>query len=294
MGGAVTFFVINLGSFEELGGQLLAENQKLEELQKQLDFETKATESNMTSLLRINRDLRKEFDELEEGSKGAEDELSFLLPKIKSLEDQVAKWEETLAEAEQKIKVIEEKIDPEVQRMDTLKQQKDETLLKVDEISVLHTDAENQWRELDQNFSSLVRVREIARETYVTSRDSLLDEIVLPFEVFYGVSVEAEVESVSTKENGFFVKKGLDDGLKAGFVFLLQLNEDWEVMPVFVRCELAEKKYSFLKIISDSNKEIAGEVGVGEKLSLIRSSDLSSSNDSPILDSEKILSQNDL
>jgi len=294
VGGAVTFFVINLGSFEELGGQLLAENQKLEELQKQLDFETKATESNMTSLLRINRDLRKEFDELEEGSKGAEDELSFLLPKIKSLEDQVAKWGETLAEAEQKIKVIEEKIDPEVQRMDTLNQQKDEILLKVEEISVLHTDAENEWRELDQNFSSLKRVREIARETYLTTRDALLDEIILPYEVFYGSSMEAEVESVSTLENGIFVKKGLEDGIKAGFVFLLQQNEDWGEMPVFVTCELAENKYSFLKIISFSNEEISGKVDVGEKLSLIRSSDLSSSYNSPVLDSEKILSQNDL
>ena len=74
MGGAVTFFVIDLGSIEELSGEVLAENQKLEELQMQLDFEAKATESNMTSLLRMNRDLRKELEELEEGSKGAENE----------------------------------------------------------------------------------------------------------------------------------------------------------------------------------------------------------------------------
>ena len=38
----------------------------------------------MTTLLKINREYRKELEQLEEGSEGAKDELSFIEPKIKN------------------------------------------------------------------------------------------------------------------------------------------------------------------------------------------------------------------
>ena len=182
----------------------------------------------MTTLLKVNRDLRKELESLEEGSQGAEDELGFLLPKIKSLQEQTSKIEAELKEANAKVESIEAKIEPEDQRIDTLTQQKEEELVKLEEISLEHTKAENDWRILDQNLSSLSRVREAALETYQNARKSLLEEIVLPFEVFFGDSVEAEVESISSKENGFFVKKGLEHGFSTGFVFILQQSDSWE------------------------------------------------------------------
>ncbi len=294
LGGAVTLFVINLDSFENLGPQLLAEKQQLESLQQQLGSEANASEANMTTLLKVNRDLRKELESLEEGSQGAEDELGFLLPKIKSLQEQTSKIEAELKEANAKVESIEAKIEPEDQRIDTLTQQKEEELVKLEEISLEHTKAENDWRILDQNLSSLSRVREAALETYQNARKSLLEEIVLPFEVFFGDSVEAEVESISSKENGFFVKKGLEHGFSTGFVFILQQSDSWEEIPLFVQCTLAEKNYSFFKIISLSDVKVSEIMDIGEKLSLIRTADLINSNDSPLSSSEKILSQNDL
>ena len=287
-------FVINLDSFENLGPQLLAEKQQLESLQLQLGSEANASEANMTTLLKVNLDLRKELESLEEGSQGAEDELGFLLPKIKSLQEQTSKIEAELKEANAKVESIEAKIEPEDQRIDTLTQQKEEELVKLEEISLEHTKAENDWRILDQNLSSLSRVREAALETYQNARKSLLEEIVLPFEVFFGDSVEAEVESISSKENGFFVKKGLEHGFSTGFVFILQQSDSWEEIPLFVQCTLAEKNYSFLKIISLSDVKVSEIMDIGEKLSLIRTADLINSNDSPLSSSEKILSQNDL
>ena len=287
-------FVINLDSFDNLEPQLLSEKQKLQGLEQQLGLEANASESNMTTLLKINRDLRKELEVLEEGSQGAEDELGFLLPKIKSLQDQTSKMEEELKEAREKVESIEEKMGPEDQRIDALTQQKEEELIKLEEVSLVHSNAENDWRNLDQNLSSLSRVREAALETYQTARKSLLEEIVLPFEVFYGDTVEAEVESVSKKENGFFVKKGLEHGFSTGFVFILQQSGSWEEIPLFVQCTLAEKNYSFLKIISSSDTNVSGIMDSGEKLSLIRTADLINPNNSPISRSEKILSQHDL
>jgi phage shock protein A len=294
LGGAVTLFVINLDSFENLGPQLLAEKQQLESLQLQLGSEANASEANMTTLLKVNRDLRKELESLEEGSQGAEDELGFLLPKIKSLQDQTSKIEEELKEANVKVESIEAKMEPEDQRIDTLTQQKEEVLVQLEEVSLEYTKAENDWRILDQNLSSLSRVREAALETYQNARESLLEEIVLPFEVFFGDSVEAEVESISSKENGFFVKKGLEHGFRTGFVFILQQSDSWEEIPLFVQCTLAEKNYSFFKIISLSDVKVSAIMDIGEKLSLIRTADLINSNNSPLTSSEKILSQNDL
>jgi hypothetical protein len=294
LGGAVTLFVINLDSFENLGSQLLAEKQQLESLQLQLGSEANASEANMTTLLKVNRDLRKELESLEEGSQGAEDELGFLLPKIKSLQEQTSKIKAELREANAKVESIEGKMEPEDQRIDTLTQQKEEELVKLEEISLEHEKAENDWRILDQNLSSLSRVREAAFETYQNERKSLLEEIVLPFEVFFGDSVEAEVESISSKENGFFVKKGLENGFKAGFVFILQQSGSWEEIPIFVQCTLAEKNYSFFKIISLSDVKVSAIMDIGEKLSLIRTADLINSNNSPLPSSEKILSHNDL
>ncbi len=287
-------FVINLDSFENLGPQLLAKKQQLEGLQQQLGSEANASEANMTTLLKVNRDLRKELESLEEGSQGAEDELGFLLPKIKSLQDQTSKIEAELKEANAKVESIEAKMEPEDQRIDSLTQQKEEVLVQLEEVSLEYTKAENDWRILDQNLSSLSRVREAALETYQNARKSLLEEIVLPFEVFFGDSVEAEVESISSKENGFFVKKGLEHGFRTGFVFILQQSDSWEEIPLFVQCTLAEKNYSFFKIISLSDVKVSAIMDIGEKLSLIRTADLINPNDSPLSSSEKILSQNDL
>ena len=103
-----------------------------------------------------------------------------------------------------------------------------------------------------------------------------------------------KLEIKSTISEEFFVKKGLEHGFSTGFVFILQQSDSWEEIPLFVQCTLAEKNYSFFKIISLSDVKVSGIMDIGAKLSLIRTADLINSNDSALSSSEKILSQNDL
>ena len=78
---------------------------------------------------------------------------------------------------------------------------------------------EENWRRLDQNFSSLNRLRVAVRQTYTDSTRPLMEEIVRPFEIFYGDSMEVEIENISQKESGFFTKLGMEQGMRSGFVY---------------------------------------------------------------------------
>ena len=101
LGGAVTFYVINLDSFESLDDQLLTETKKLNQIELLIEEESSLSEANLTALLKINREYRKELEQLEEGSEGSADELSFLLPKIKNLNDQLNTAKQELSVAEE-------------------------------------------------------------------------------------------------------------------------------------------------------------------------------------------------
>ena len=49
-----------------------------------------------------------------------------------------------------------------------------------------------------------------------------MEEIIQPFEIFYGESTEVEIDSISNRENGFFTKLGMEHGIRSGFVFLFR------------------------------------------------------------------------
>lgn len=294
LGGAVTYYVMNQDAFESLDDRLLAETKRLKQVELLIEEESNASEANMTDLLKINREYRKELELLEENSEGARDELSFLLPKIKSLKEQLSTAEQELRAEEEKINQVKLKTAAEKDKLPALANQKEDALAKLNEVSQFHASAEENWRRLDQNFSSLSRVRETARETYTNAKNPLMEEIIRPFEVFYGDSIEVQIDSVSRKEKGFFIKLGLEKGIRSGFVFLIQKDENWYEMPEFVICSLAEKNYSFLKMIQVKEGRNPSSFQVGEKLTLIRSAELTNAIDSSNFINEKTLSQTDL
>lgn len=278
LGFAVTFFVINQYTFEPLDEKLLAERQSLTEVELLIEQESNSSEANMTAMLKISRDFRKELEQLEEGGEGAKEELSFLLPKIKNLNEQLNSSKQELDRAEEKIVQINASTMAEKAKIEPLTKQKDEILSQLKEISLSHSRAEENWRQLDQNFSALSRVRDAALESYNDSRMPVMAEIIRPFEIFYGDRIEIEVESVSKKEKGFFAKFGLEQGIRSDFIFIVQADEGWSELPIFVTCSLAEKDYSFFKIV-DSVESTKNRTFIpGEKLTLIRSAELSNSN----------------
>lgn len=286
--------MINLDSFESLDDQLLTETKKLNQIEVLIEEESSLSEANLTALLKINREYRKELEQLEEDSEGSADELSFLLPKIKNLNDQLNTAKEELSVAEEGINNVKLRISAENEKILPLSKQKEDAETKLNEISLVHASSEEVWRKLDQNLSALIRVRQTAQETYLNARNPLMEEIIQPFEIFYGESTEVEVDSISNRENGFFTKLGLEHGIRSGFVFLIQVDENWNEMPSFVLCSLAEKDYSFLKMVKSPEGGNPLSFRVGQKLTLIRSAELSNANDPSFFDNEKTLSQTDL
>ena len=293
LGGSIAFFAIHTESFNSLDEKLLAETKALEKVEAIIEEEINSAESNMTSLLKINREYRKELEQMEEGSEGARDELSFLSPKIKILNEELETVKKELNKADEEINQVKLKSSSEIDKVEPLLNQKEETLGVLEEVSLAYTNAEENWRKLDQEFASLSRVRQAAQETYQNAVMPLMEEIVPPFEIFYGDSIEVEVENISEKEKGFFAKVGLEQGMRSGFVFLIKSDEDWNEMPEYITCTLAEKNYSFMKILHLLDDRDAGTFKVGEKLTLIRSAELTNADDPSDVKEEISISQTD-
>ena len=293
LGGAVAFYFIHLDSFESLEEDLLIESHEFKKVELLIEQESKSSEANMTTLLKINREYRKELEQLEEGSEGAKDELSFIEPKIKKLNDELEKTEEESSKDEEEINKIKSQVSEEVDKISALASQRDEALANLNEVKDSFATAEESWRKLDQNYSSLRRIRETARETYVESTRSLMEEIVRPFEIFYGDTVEVEIENISQKENGFFTKLGMEEGIRSGFVFIVKPDDEWSEVPFYLTISLSEKDYSFLKAINTFESSMPSSFRVGKKLTLIRTAELTNSVDLSNLDEKKSLSQTD-
>ena len=293
LGGSIAFFAINIESFNSLDEKLLAETKALEKVEAVIEKEINSAESNMTSLLKINREYRKELEQMEEGNEAARDELSFLSPKIKTLNEELEKVRDELSKADEEINQVKLKLSSEIDKIEPLLTQKEETLGVLEEVSLAHVNAEENWRKLDQELASLSRVRQAAQETYQNAVKPLLEEIVSPFEIFYGDSIEVLIENVSEKEKGFFAKVGLEQGMRSGFVFLIKSDENWNETPEYITCTLAEKNYSFMKILHLLNGRDEGTFKVGEKLTLIRSAELTNPENPSDIKEEFSISQTD-
>ena len=294
LGGAVAYYVINMHAFVSLDERLFAEEEKLGDVESLIERDSNSSEANMTALLKINREHRKVLEQLEEESAGANDELSFLLPKINNLNEELNSSQRELDQENGQINQIKAEASAEKDKLPLLSTRKDESLAKLEEVVQMHQVAEENWRRLDQNYSSLNRVRQAALESYNNAKRPLLEEIIRPFEVFYGDSIEVEIDNISEREKGFFAKFGLEQGIRSGFVFIVQSDDEWNDMPDFLICSLAEKKYSFLKILNGNEGKLPSYFRPGKKLTLIRSADLSNANGSSELDDKKILPHTDL
>ena len=294
LGAAIGYFVLSLDSFESLEQEVTAGSSMLKDIELAIGEESNASEANMTALFKINRELRKEMESLNEESDGAEEELSFLLPKVQKLK---AELELALKELEkEKSNLIDytDRLSGEEAKLLPLTRQKEDMMSELAMVSEEHQKIEQEWNRLDQNFSSLSRLRQVALESYLDTKKSLVEGIVRPFDIFYGDSLRVEVENIAPNGRGFFSKTGESDGMQQGFVFIVRTGEQWSEMPYFVRCTLVEKTYSFLEIIGQETQKKLPSFQAGEKLTLIRTAELSNPIDSPDFSEEKSLSHHDL
>jgi hypothetical protein len=294
LGAAICYYLLSLDSFNSLEEEVTVGSSKLRDIQLATGEESNASEANMTALFKINRELRKDLESLNEESDGAEEELSFLVPKIQKVK---AELELALLELEkEKSNLIDftNRLSGEEAKLLPLTKQKEDIMSEFGLVGEEHQKIEQEWNRLDQNFSSLSRIRQVALDSYLDAKKSLAEEIVRPFDIFYGDSLRIEIENVAPNGRGFFSKTGEGDGMQKGFVFIVRTGEQWSEMPYYVRCTLVEKTYSFLEIIGQETQKNIPSIQAGEKLTLIRTAELSNPIDSPDFSEEKSLSHHDL
>ena len=288
-GGTVTFYFSNIDSFVPLDGEVKSEISKIDAINLLIETESNASEANMSALLKINRDFRKEAELFSEKSESMEEELNFMNPKIKKLQEALDIAKNDFGKEEKKLIEINSKFALEDEKVKSLNLLREEHLNILNQVKAENSMVTDEWRSLDQNFTSLNRVRNAAYDSYLSTTGLLLDRIVLPYEIFFGVMAEAEVESVAPNGSGFFIKLGLDHGMKTDLFFVIRSDEKWSEMPVFVKCTLAENAYSFLEFINLDENLKPSYIQSGKKLTLIRTGDLSySSNDDEILTSSNL------
>ena len=283
--------MFNLDSFDSRQEELSSQFSKLNSLELLIGEESNANEANITSLLKINRELRKQLESMNEVNDGAVEELNFLVPKINKLNDDLELAREELEKEENKLIDLTARINAEEKTLIPLSQRREKLASQFSGLKEEHQKSEEKWARLDQNFSSLKRIRQAAFDSYSNSLMSIMEEVVRPFDIFYGDSIDAEVESVAPNGQGFFSKVGEKDGMQSGFVFLVRSDDQWSEIPYYVRCTLAEKAYSFLEIISQKTNRNPPRIQSGEKLFLIRTAELSSDDG---VSEENILSHHDL
>jgi len=294
LGAAIGYFLLSLDSFDSLEEEVTVGSSKLRDIQLATGEESNASEANMVTLFKINRALRKDMESLNEGSDGAEEELNFLVPKIQKLKAELELALQELEKEKSDLIDFTNRLSGEEAKLLPLTKQKGDIMSELGLVGEEHQKIEQEWNRLDQNFSSLSRVRQAVLDSYLDTKKLLVEEIVRPFDIFYGDALRVEIENVAPNGRGFFSKTGERDGMQKGFVFIVRTGGQWSEMPYHVRCTLVEKTYSFLEIIDHETQKNIPSIQAGEKLTLIRTAELSNPIDSPDFSAEKSLSHHDL
>ena len=294
LGAAIGYFLLSLDSFDSLEEELTVGSSRLREIQLVTGEESNASEANMVALFKINRALRKDMESLNEESDGAEEELNFLVPKIQKLKAELELALQELEKEKSDLIDFTNRLSGEEAKLLPLTKLKEDTMSELGLVGEEHQKIEQEWNRLDQNFSSLSRVRQAVLDSYLDTKKLLVEEIVRPFDIFYGDSLRIEIENVAPNGRGFFSKTGERDGMQNGFVFIVRTGGQWSEMPYYVRCTLVEKTYSFLEIIDQETQKNIPSIQAGEKLTLIRTAELSNPIGSPDFSEEKSLSHHDL
>ena len=294
LGSAIGYFLLSLDSFDSLEEEVTVGSSRLREIQLVTGEESNASEANMVALFKINRALRKDMESLNEESDGAEEELNFLVPKIQKLKAELELALQELEKEKSDLIDVTNRLSGEEAKLLPLTKLKEDTMSELGLVGEEHQKIEQEWNRLDQNFSSLSRVRQAVLDSYLDTKKLLVEEIVRPFDIFYGDSLRIEIENVAPNGRGFFSKTGERDGMQNGFVFIVRTGGQWSEMPYYVRCTLVEKTYSFLEIIDQETQKNIPSIQAGEKLTLIRTAELSNPIGSPDFSEEKSLSHHDL
>ncbi len=278
MGGAAWYYFANLSSFDSLKEELSLERSKLEAANLTLEEEKNASDASIADLLKQISKVRQEEESLLEVISASEEELAFLTPKLEKLGELSEQAKEALASEKSKVAELVRRMQILENQVSELKATKESRSSRLAEATEVRQAVEAEWTRIDANYSSLSRLRQSANDSFSLAFKAVAEQSVRPFHLFYDEGIEASIESLSPKDNGFFVKKGYEEGIESDFCFLVRLDDEWNEMPFFVHCSLSQKRHSFLRI-EGGDDNWSDKLSPGKKLFLIRTGELTSSSD---------------
>jgi len=168
---------------------------------------------------------------------------------------------------------LDDELSAEVSRqqpfLDRIKELNDET--EVSKIQL--ADVNKELDQLENDFTKLSNIRKIAHKSFLSSKELLLVEIVRPSWLFFDDQIEAFIDNVSPSDSGFFVREGVETGLKGDFLFVASEADDFAEEIFHVRCKFAEEGLSYFEIQEDKEGGKDTQVVEGQKLYLIRTGD---------------------
>ena len=271
--GGILYFSLSLEHFEDLQFDLAREKKEFSEQQFTYFTERNASNDEISSLLTERSKLRQEEDDFSEKIQTIEEEGSFLGPKLKRLEDAFVSVNEEAEVIEEKLVEAKAFVENEIAKKEPYQIRISELTNEIQASKELLEQVKAEVEEFENNFSRTSNIRKIAHQSFLTSKELLLAQMVKPNYLFYDDRIEIIIDNVSPSNTGFFARKGKEDGFKSGFRFLASEHSDFEEGIHYIRCKFAEQSLSFFEIENNQTESTKFQAVEGQKLYLIRTGD---------------------
>ena len=267
------YFFTNLDYLGDRQPELVREKENLSLIKTAHFTELNSTNDEISAVMMARGKLRQSEEAILEKIDAIEEDKSFLRPKITQLEESFAKVDKEASNVESKLSKLDDELSAEVSRqqpfLDRIKELNDET--EVSKIQL--ADVNKELDQLENDFTKLSNIRKIAHKSFLSSKELLLVEIVRPSWLFFDDQIEAFIDNVSPSDSGFFVREGVETGLKGDFLFVASEADDFAEEIFHVRCKFAEEGLSYFEIQEDKEGGKDTQVVEGQKLYLIRTGD---------------------
>jgi len=275
------YFFLNMDAFDSLAGKANATKSELENIILSGEEDKNATSDELSTLLRARSSLRQEKDEMIDNSIGDREEMNALKRKMASESENLAERNEEIEKQRETLNKLESQIDEEDQRKNQLTEQKDELLKELEEQQSINSQKTSTFDGLNAEVNKMELSRRAAESNFRTTFKSMISELVLPEFLFWGDKLEVMVEGISPSGHGFFIRQGLQEGIRSEFFFLASTEEMAITEPFFVKSTLVEEGYSYIEV-EDPGFNCNGILRSGQKLYLIRTGESDSDDTSEL------------
>lgn len=268
-------------AFDSLAGKAKATRSELEDIILSGETDKNATSAELSTLLRARSSLRQKKEEMNDNSIGDREEMNALKRKISSESENLAKLNGEVEKQRETLNKLESQIDEEDKKKNQLSDEKEKLLFELEEQLSENTQKRSTFDGFNSEVKKMELSRRAAESNYQTTFKSMRSEVVLPGFLFWGDKLEVLVEGISPSGHGFFIRQGLQEGIRSGFFFLASIDELAISQPFFVKSTLVEEGYSYIEV-EDQSVNCTEVLRSGQKLYLIRTGESGSHNNAEL------------